>query len=166
MNNNGIELKIDNKQIKAALNGFGEAFHASKIKALKAGAMVLKKAAQQGFDSSGISNAPNELYSDLIRDGIMMSKADEVEDKVKVHIMGTKNKKSGTFRLRFFENGTKDRYQTEVNGKALKKKRFVGKIPDGKYSFFNTAVDGASSNATSTFESVLFAMIDKAWNNT
>ena len=161
----GISLKIDNKAIKATMNGFGEEFHKSKIKALKAGGMVLKKAAQSGFDTSGIRNDPNPKYSDLIRDGIMMTRTDEVESKLKVHIMGTRNKQSGTFRLRFFENGTKDRYQKTFKGQPLKKKRLVGKIPDGKYSFFNTSVDAAQADATSTFERVLYEAIDKAWNN-
>ncbi len=159
-----MEIKIDNKQIKATLNGFGEEFHKAKIKALKAGGMVLKKAAQSGFTSSGISNTPNPKYSDLLSDGIRMTKVDEVEDKLKVHIMGVRSKQSGTFRLRFFENGTRDRYQQTYKGQPLKKKRFVGRIKDGKYSFFNSSIDAAQGEATSTFETVLYEAIDRAWN--
>lgn len=159
-----ISIKIDDKQLKATLNGFGEEFHKAKIRALKAGGVVLKKAAQEGFDRSGISNNPNPKYSDTLRQGIMMTKTDEVESKLKVHIMGTRSKQSGTFRLRFFENGTKDRYQKTYKGQPLKKKRFVGKISDSKYSFFNTSIDAAQGDATQTFEKVLFEAIDKAWN--
>lgn len=162
---NSLSVKIDDKAIKATLNGFGEEFHKAKIRALKAGGMVLKKAAQSGFDTSGIKNNPNPKYSDLLRDGIMMTRTDEVESKLKVHILGTRSSKSGTFRLRFFENGTKDRYQKTYKGRPLKKKRFVGKIPDGKYSFFNTSIDASQQDATSMFEKVLLESIERAWNN-
>lgn len=51
-------------------------------------------------------------YNDTLLDAVKRSKVEETkggEISAKVHIMGTRNTGSGTFRARFFEKGTKQR---------------------------------------------------------
>ena len=50
-------------------------------------------------------------------------------------------------------------------GKPLKKKRYLGKIPQGKYSFFESSVMAAQSSAISVFNEQLNKYIENAWNN-
>ena len=47
---------------------------------------------------------------------------------------------------------------------VLKKKRKIGQIPDGKYSFFDAAVSGAKDQAVSAFNEQLSKYIERAWN--
>lgn len=54
----------------------------------------------------------NAKYNDTLLDAVKRSKVEETkqgEISAKVHIMGTRNTGSGTFRARFFEKGTKPR---------------------------------------------------------
>lgn len=54
----------------------------------------------------------NTKYNDTLLDAVRRSKVEETkrgEISAKVHIMGTRNTGSGTFRARFFEKGTKAR---------------------------------------------------------
>lgn len=76
------------------------------------------------------STKPNPKYSDKLIDAVRRSSTDFEKDegKVYVHILGTRKSTSGTFRARFFEQGTDDRYVKRYGGKKLSKKRFVGKI--------------------------------------
>lgn len=165
MNNNTIQIKINDSELKHRLDGFGEQFFKAKISALKHSAKVLKDSATDAFKSSGISNNPNPKYNDLLSDAIRISRVDEVDSAIKVHIMGVRSKGSGTFRLRFFENGTKERFQSQLKGKPLKKKRSLGQIPNGKYSFFDTSIARSESNAVSAFNETLQKYIERAWNN-
>ena len=54
----------------------------------------------------------NTKYNDTLLDAVKRSKVEENqrgEISAKVHIMGTRNTGSGTFRARFFEKGTRQR---------------------------------------------------------
>ena len=55
----------------------------------------------------------NPKYSDTMYDAVRVSKVEEDRKgnmETKVHIMGTRNSTSGTYRLRFFEKGTVPRF--------------------------------------------------------
>lgn len=72
------------------------------------------------------NNHPGK-YNDKIEDAAMIGKIDgdfREDLSIKVHIMGNREPGSGTYRARFLEKGTKDRYHT----KGLKKPRYIGKI--------------------------------------
>lgn len=109
-------------------------------KALRTGAVTLKKQTQENITSSlQKRNNPHwdkgepKTYNDKIEDAVRISKinngyGDGEEMSIKVHIMGTRAEESGTFRARFLEMGTKNRYAKSLKGKALKKPRYLGKI--------------------------------------
>jgi len=73
-----------------------------------------------------------ENILDAVRVGKMKDNYDE-ELFIKVHVMGTGRENSKTFRFRFLEKGTKDRYALTRNGKALKKQRYLGRIQPRRY---------------------------------
>lgn len=68
-----------------------------------------KQNIQSRFPNSSSAN-PN--YSDKIIDGLRsyVKKNDIYETEGIVHILGTRNKGSQTYKLRFYENGTQPRY--------------------------------------------------------
>lgn len=161
---NTLETKFDLSDIMNRLDGLTEVVHKSKMASLKKAGMVLKDAAMQGFTRTGLKNDKNPNYTDRLSDGIRLSRPDEANDSIKVHIMGVRSKGSGTFRLRFFETGTKERFQTSIKGIKLKKKKSVGQIPLGKYAFFESSVRAASQNAADIYTQYLSQAIERAWN--
>lgn len=95
-------------------------------------------------------------YKDKLIDAVRRSKPQDGE--VKVHILGTRNSGSGTFRLRFFEYPTK-RYQTTKNGK----KKYAGSL--AKYNgFFQQGWATSKSDAETKMQQAYEKYIDKAWN--
>lgn len=74
----------------------------------------------------------------------------------KVHILGE-------YRLKWFEKGTKERYQKTVNGKTLKKARRLGKMTGKR--FFDTTInrDGNQTKQIlrDTFQSEVYKIFNK-----
>lgn len=77
--------------------------------ALNRAANALKKATERNLAVALPASLVKNRYPDTLMGGIMRSKYDKNKSMVKVHIMGTRNSSSGTFRTRFFEGGTKER---------------------------------------------------------
>ena len=124
---------------------------------LQAGAAVIKDAAK----SSLISKVPaathhNPAYSDTLADAPLYGKPNN--GVVKIHVLGNGKKGSGTFRTRFFENGTKVRQQKKLNGRAMKKARVIGQIKPTH--FFESAVNNSEQKAFSVMEERLSQIID------
>lgn len=129
---------------------------------LSAGGNAVKKSIKDALKRV-LPNATksNSNYKDKLIDGVMRSKPHDGE--VKVHILGTRSKGSGTYRLRFFEFATK-RYQTKVKGKTLKKKRFVGTLE--KFNgFFQEGWNSAKSDVDQKMKEAHDKYIKQAWNN-
>jgi HK97 gp10 family phage protein len=150
-----IEIKGDiNKSINWLETNAPRYFNA----ALYSGAAVIKDQARKNFVSSmPKSTIPNPKYNDLMVDAIRNTRS--LGDEVTVHTMGTRATGSGTYRARFFEGGTKDRYQKTYAGIPLKKKRYLGHVKP--LHFFSSAV-------TSTQSLVIQAMnkvIDNLYKN-
>lgn len=109
--------------------------------ALKSGAVELKKQTQQDLTSSlkKRDNHPG-MYNDKIEDAVRIGKFDndnfDEDLYIKVHIMGTRNTGSGTYRARFLEKGTKERYAKTYKKATLEKPRYLGSI-QGKWFFKN-----------------------------
>lgn len=156
---NGFETNIE--QVWAEFQDLTSKQMTSAIKkAVSRGAAELKKETITQLRSSGIDvDRPNNKYNDKLDDGVMMRKArgnyDEDIYSI-VHIMGSMSSGSGTFRLRFFEKGTKDRYQQTSHGNPLKKPRYVGAIRP--YWFFKKA----NTNIESRLDQIYMEEIDKA----
>jgi len=85
--------------------------------ALRKGAQVLQKTTKK-FLKQQLKKAThrNPKYNDRLIDAVRYA-VDKKGNLAKVHIMGTDKKGSGTFRLRFFEKGTKVR--KHKNGKNI-----------------------------------------------
>lgn len=136
-------------------------------KAVSRGAAELKKETLTQLYSSGIDLAKKtDKYNDSLEDGVIMRKAKGNYDEdiySIVHIMGTRSTGSGTFRLRFFEKGTKDRYQQSSNGMNLKKPRFLGHIKP--YWFFKNANSTIESRLDQIYIEEIGKAIDKINNS-
>ena len=76
--------------------------------------------------------------------------------------MGNRKKGSGTYRTRFFEEGTVKRYQKKRNGIRLKRKKYIGRIKPT--NFFNSAVTANESAAVKLMEDVICEYVDTAFN--
>ena len=108
---------------------------------LKSGAMMLKEKVKSVFVSKlpsasrVISRPVNGYQGTPLVEGVRQSKVDSNSNSVKVHILGSRGHDM-TWVTRFYESGTKDRYQTKIRGKKLKKRRLTGRIKD--YRFLET----------------------------
>lgn len=146
----------DNVEIKGDLNMSFEAmtriFPKYAKAALYAGAAVIKDQTERNLmQRLPKARQPNPLYNDTLADAIWNTKSDGAE--VDIHIMGTRAQGSGTFRTRFFENGTQDRYAKTYKGKKLKKPRYLGKIKP-KY-FFKDAVNSSEQAAVQAMQPII-----------
>lgn len=120
--------------------------------ALRKGAQVLSTTTKQ-FLRRAVKGASrrNPKYNDRLVDGVRYS-VDRKGNIAKVHIMGKQSKGSGTFRLRFFEKGTKVRRHKRT-GKS------VGAIK--AYNFFSMARSSSSSKINNAITTHLIATIKK-----
>ena len=158
---NETSLKILKDEIGDGIDAVSKVMARAESAALRKGAQVLKKNTKSNLTSTGIRIGINPLYIDKLSDGVMSSKVKE--GSIIVHIMGTRKKGSGTFRLRFFEGGTKERYQKTWKGKKLKVPRRLGHIK--AYGFFNSAVSSSTDEVMKAMDEQLTKYIQKAWNN-
>lgn len=137
--------------------------------ALRAGGNLLKNNIKKEVQTS-IKNSTrrNSTYPkghkvsfiDRLIDAVRITKPHD--GYIKFHILGTKKKGSGTYRLRFFESA-KERFQKKVNGKTLKTSRRLGNL--GKFNgFFMRGVNASQGQLQPTMEAALEKYIKKAWN--
>lgn len=139
-------------------------------RALRTGAKELQKQTRKNATSRMMTrNNPHwyrgeqVFYNDDIEDAVRLSKIDGdfgSELSQKVHVMGTRNKYSGTYRFRFLEKGTKERYAKYYKDKtgerqALKKPRRLGRI-QGRWFFKN-----AQSQVFPNLNKIYIQEIDK-----
>lgn len=90
----------------------------------------------------------SKYEEESILDAVRVGKIQEPSDEdmfIKVHVMGTGKPASKTFRFRFLEKGTKERYAQTRNGKALNKPRYLGRIQPRRY--FAKAVNNVDIEA-------------------
>ena len=102
----------------------------------------------------------NPRYSDTLLDAVGFSKVDGAS--LNVNAMGNRKSSSGTYRARFFEAGTKDRYQKTRNGIRLKKKKFIGKIKPT--NFFSSTVQANRGMVASKMEEVIIPYIKQIFD--
>ena len=158
---NDTSLKILKDEIGAGIDAVSKVMSRAESAALRKGAQLLKKNTKSNLTSTGIRIGINPLYIDKLSDGVMSSKVKE--GSIVVHVMGTRKKGSGTFRLRFFEGGTKERYQKTWKGKKLRVPRRLGHIK--AYGFFNSALSSSTDEVMKAMDEQLTKYIEKAWNN-
>lgn len=118
------------------------------------------KIRQQLATALPASTKRNPKYSDTLIDAVGFTKVDGAS--LVVNAMGTNKKGSGTYRTRFFEDGTVERFHKKRFGARLKKKKSVGKIKP--YKFFSSAVSANESAAIKLMEDVITEYVDTAFN--
>lgn len=101
----------------------------------------------------------NPLYNDTLVSGIRVSRIRTdvrgvIEGVVRAHTNGKHG--SGSYRLHFLEQGTKDRYVTSIHGKPLRKKAYRGRITPKK--FFRPAVD----STLAVWENIINESVEQA----
>lgn len=115
----------------------------------------------------------NSKYSDKIIDGVRVSKYRESslvgEAVAGVHVMGIRKSSSQTFKLRFFEGGTAERFtksykrKNRANGGVHNVKAHRTGSIKGK-GFFSSAVQSELQNAPSIIEQELIKAVIKCNN--
>ena len=113
--------------------------------AIRAGASNIRKQtilnAKAGIKTT--NNHPNDPYhGDNVWDAPRLGRMNDEDGEdlsMKVHIYGSKKSDSQTYRFRFLENGTKERYARTYKGKPLKKPRYLGSI--SPRNWFKSAQD-------------------------
>lgn len=140
---------------------------------LNVGANILKEKVQSSFTSKmpsasrPVRNQTIGTYkittSEPLVDAVRQSKVDNAAKSTKVHILGANKSGSSQFIARFYENGTKDRYQTKIKGKTLKKKRWLGKLTD--YHYFMPTVQSEIAGVASVMGSIYSRKIDRVLND-
>ena len=105
-------------------------------------------------------------FNDKIDDGVRRTKVyengnDDLE--AKVHILGVRSSGSGTYRLRFLEKGTTDRYQKSKKNVKFNKPKYTGRIA-GRY-FFREAQQSVLPRLSNIYMAEIQKTIEKI-NNT
>lgn len=164
----------DNELIRIEPHGYDEKIKDFEDFQLKIQERILRKAYTKGgrylmrqlkaaIRGSGIKvTARSEKYSDRLIDAVRgkfhRGRGVNENSYFKVHEMGTRAPGSGTFRLRFFDVGTKERVQQRTSklGNVFTFK--VGRIE--AYNF----MDNTTASNTSAIESTVAQTIDEEIN--
>lgn len=110
------------------------------------------------------SNKVNPKFNDTLEQGVRTTKVKEVDGNIITHVtISSNNKKgSGSYRLKFFDKGTNERYAKTWKGKPLKKKRRLGRIKT--YNFFQNGLNSSASDFNQTLETEINKAVDKINN--
>lgn len=157
----GITLTISGT-FKGAFEEIANQMPNIEKRALYHAAYYLRDEIRKSFKSKlPKADQRNPRYSDTLVDAIGFTKVDGAS--LNVNAMGTRKSGSGTYRTRFFEAGTKDRYQKTRNGIRLKKKKFIGKIT-GTYFFRNT-VEANRENIVNIMRDVISKYVQECFKH-
>lgn len=156
----GITFRITGN-LRGPLDEMREQLPRAEKKALYRAAYFLRDKIRQSLTSS-LPKATNRnpKYSDTLIDAIGFTKVDGAS--LNINAMGNRKKTSGTYRTRFFENDTRDRYQKSYKGQKLKKKRFLGHIT-GTH-FFKNAVEANQPAAIELMRGVISEFVQEIYD--
>lgn len=165
-----VNIDINAEELEQILDRLsGKEIMSAQRRALsQSGRILLKKARQNAVSLVPNVRQPNPKYSDTMYDAIRMKvyQEDDFRWYFKVHILGTRKKASGTFRLRFFEGGTaprKTRYEyTDKLGRTYPAGQNRGSLRGT--NFFATAITTAESDVVVAIEENLVKEIQKIVN--
>lgn len=154
-----ISLKISGSLL-GPLEELREELPRAEKRALYHAAYFLRDKIRQSLTSSlPKASVRNPKYSDTLVDAIGFTKVDGAS--LNVNAMGNRRSSSGTYRTRFFENDTRNRYQKTRNGVKLKKKKFLGHIT-GTH-FFSNAITANQSQAINLMREVITQYVNDAY---
>lgn len=135
---------IDTKQFKIILDRLTpKEYKTAFRKSIREALNILRKKAISNLKGVTTKIDKKDQYNNTLRKGIKLKVYPEELEGI-VHIMGN-------FKLKWFQNGTVDRYAKRYRGKPMKRKRFTGKIDASK--FF--------TNAKSQTESAVFNKLNE-----
>lgn len=135
---------IDTKQFKIILDRLTpKEYKTAFRKSIREALNILRKKAIANLKGVTTKIDKKDQYNNTLRKGIKLKVYPEELEGI-VHIMGN-------FKLKWFQNGTVDRYAKKYRGKPMKRKRFTGKIDASK--FF--------TNAKSQTESAVFNKLNE-----
>lgn len=101
-------------------------------RALNKAAAQLQQTTKANLSTSIKSDTGHKgKFNDRLRDAVRRNGAKGYYDEelsAVVHIMGTQASGSGTYRARFLERGTNERYAKTYKGQPLRKPRYLGQI--------------------------------------
>lgn len=175
--NSGLECNIE-QTFNAFMDLTQKEMNSTVRRALRAGAKKLQEQTRSNI-KSGLKTRNNshwydgkpKVYSDSIEDAVRISKIEgdfETELSIPVHIYGTRASDSGTFRARFLEKGTKERYAKKARNRnheliQLRKPKYLGSIK-GRW-FFRDAQNQVIPNLPTVYLQEINKTINKL-NNT
>lgn len=141
-----IEFRSDTTEMQKMVKFFTEKdWKTVKKRTLSKAAAKLKRDAKKSFKLKlPFAADKNPKYNDKMIDAVRSSKVEDkglAELKVKVHVLGTRKKGSGTFRARFFEGGTQERTMSpyvDSLGRKYVNSRSTGRIHPPLYFFKDT----------------------------
>ena len=123
------KFEIDAKNLEEIINQLSgkEMAKAQKRALSRAGRLLFKQTKQNVASMVPNSRKPNPKYSDTLYDGVRIGVQQDSDFRwfVKVHVLGSRGKTSGTFRLRFFEGGTVPRKTKNAYGKRSRCSRYL-----------------------------------------
>lgn len=158
----GITLKVSGS-FKGAFDEISKEMPNVEKRALYKAAYFLRDCIRRSLVSSlPKATEKNPKYIDTLVDAVGFSKVDGASTVI--NAMGNRQKGSGTYRTRFFEEGTVERYQKKRNGIKLKRKKYIGRIKP--YKFFESAVRANESAAVKLMQDVIGEYVDTAFKNT
>lgn len=135
---------IDTTQFKIILDRLTpKEYKTAFRKSIREALNILRKKAIANLKGVTTKIDKKDQYNNTLRKGIQLKVYPEDLEGI-VHIMGN-------FKLKWFQNGTVDRYAKKYRGKPMKRKRFTGKIDASK--FF--------TNAKSQTESAVFNKLNE-----
>ena len=135
---------IDTTQFKIILDRLTpKEYKTAFRKSIREALNILRKKAIANLKGVTTKIDKKDQYNNTLRKGIQLKVYPEDLEGI-VHIMGN-------FKLKWFQNGTVDRYAKRYRGKPMKRKRFTGKIDASK--FF--------TNAKSETESAVFNKLNE-----
>lgn len=165
------KFEIDAKNLEEIINQLSgkEMAKAQKRALSKAGRLLFKQTKQNVASMVPNSRKPNPKYSDTLYDGVRIGVQQDSDFRwfVKVHVLGSRGKTSGTFRLRFFEGGTvprktKNAY-TDKLGRTYPAGQNRGQLR--AINFFSSAVSAKQSEVIDAIETNLLEEIQKIIND-
>ena len=156
----GISYKVEGTLVGKFEETAREMPGIEKLALYKAGFFLRDKIRQQLLTNVPKANVKNPKYNDTLLDAIAFTHPDGAS--ITVNALGNRKSGSGTFRTRFFEAGTHNRFHKQQNGIKLKKKRAIGKITGNH--FFSTAVNANESAVISIMEQVISKYIKDKFN--
>lgn len=165
------KFEIDAKNLEEIINQLSgkEMAKAQKRALSRAGRLLFKQTKQNVASMVPNSRKPNPKYSDTLYDGVRIGVHQDSDFRwfVKVHVLGSRGKTSGTFRLRFFEGGTvprktKNAY-TDKLGRTYPAGQNRGQLR--AINFFSSAVSAKQSEVIDAIETNLLEEIQKIIND-